>query len=92
MSDGEIRGIVYNSDYEGWKRLTTIAHEIGHHVLGHMERDNAAMTFDKFVSGDKDEQKERCEREAQVFAAAFMAIALFMRHEQKMETEEVVHE
>ena len=36
MSDGVDKAIIYGTSLTGWEQVSVIAHEIGHHVLGHL--------------------------------------------------------
>ena len=69
----DIRAVVYSDKLTGWSQISTIAHELGHHALGHFD-DDAYLC--KNIS-DKNPEIERREREAQIFAAAFTAFAMY---------------
>ena len=64
----QARGIAYSEMLESWPRVSTIAHELAHHALGHFEAPIC---------------KEQKEREAQIFASTFTAIAMFFEYLQK---------
>ena len=68
------KGIYYNPEIKGWARIAVIAHEIGHHVLGHLDEKHSRPL-------------EYIEQEARIFAAAFTAIALYNRHTCEMKNE-----
>jgi Zn-dependent peptidase ImmA (M78 family) len=72
------RDIGYFDKLEGFAKYLTIAHELGHHALGHLD-DDVYLGF-KGYGKNRGDVVERREREAQTFAAAFMAMALFMQY------------
>jgi len=80
------RAIAYNETLEGWEKIKVIAHEIGHHALGHL--DDSVCAFDKHINKNATEELNRREREAEIFAAAFTAVAMFV--EQAINKEEVI--
>ena len=63
----DLRGIAYSPTLDGYGQTAVIAHELGHHVLGHLDR------YSKHTP-------ERKEREAQTFAAVFIAMALVAQY------------
>ena len=73
VKNSQARAIGYKDTLSGWPQISTIAHELGHHALGHLD-DDVMMLSDK---GDIDPARERREREAQIFAAAFTAFAMY---------------
>ena len=75
-----IRAIAYNDTLDGWSRITTIAHEIGHHALGHLDN---GLDMDGFLSGSDKDYREKAELEARVFASVFTALAMFTGYYQK---------
>ena len=70
----DTKTILYSVHAEGWSKMTIIAHEIAHHVLGHL--DDGAMAFGD-ISNKTNPIRERNEQEAQVFATTFTACAMF---------------
>jgi hypothetical protein len=70
LSQGNIKAIAYSDKLEGWHMASVIAHEIGNHILGHLSAENP--------------DKERRERESQVFAAAFTAFAMYDYHKSRL--------
>ena len=77
MRDDNIKSIGYSPKLEGWEKIHLIAHELGHHVLGHL--DSSVHAFDN-MSNSNSPQRERNEREAQVFAVVFTAMAMFSKY------------
>jgi len=87
---GEIRGIAfkdptngfraigYNSNLTGIELLSVIAHEIGHHVLGHFEGDE--LNMDSRVNKNNSRTVEKKEREAEIFSATFTALVMFVKY------------
>jgi Zn-dependent peptidase ImmA (M78 family) len=73
--DDTLRSIGYGIDLKGWEQIAVIAHELGHHVLGHLNH-----------SRDKINKSEinREELEANIFAASFVACAFFHHHNEKL--------
>lgn len=86
-ADGDIRCIGYDETLVDWDRISAIAHEIGHHVLGHFDDD----THLGANLGKPSEKKRRNEMEAQVFAATFTAMAMFMKHVQLLTGKDELH-
>jgi len=74
--------IAYSPKLEGWEQIATIAHELGRHILGHLDDD--VMEGENL--NDNNPIKERREREAQVFAATFKAMALYDYYKSKLQT------
>ena len=70
------KGIAYSDKLEDWQRLSVIAHELGHHAMGHFECRKDGCTDTQY------------ELEAQVFAATFTALAMFMKYAKKLDIEE----
>ena len=69
------RGIALSPALKGWMKIAVTAHEIGHHVLGHL--DDGALSLGKIGDAEAQELRAHREQEACVFAAAFTAVALF---------------
>jgi len=75
MKLDDMRSIGYDDKLTGWPQIAVIAHELGHHFLGHLDDDKLKGEY-----LDCEEHKrirERREQEAQVFAAVFTARALY---------------
>ena len=70
MSVDGNRIIAYKSTLTGWEKVSVLAHELGHHILGHL--------------GEHAPPVKQADLEAQCFAAAFTAVALFMKHVQHL--------
>lgn len=68
LAQGESRAIIYKPSLAKWDKFTVIAHELGHHAMGHLDS-HAAYA-----------QTEQNELEAQVFSAVFTAMGMFMSY------------
>jgi len=79
------RVIAYNDELRGWAKIKTIAHEIAHHALGHLDGDTLCLGSTGHVSGE--EPIQIMEREADIFAAAFTAMVMFMGYSDKNDRE-----
>ena len=84
LSLGQCKGIAYSDKLEDWQRLSVIAHELGHHAMGHHAKGHFECRKDRKTST----RDEREELEAQVFAATFTAMAMFMKYAKKLDIEE----
>jgi len=89
-----LRGIMYSDTLNGWAKILTITHELGHHVLGHL--DDNSLSFGNYHDKESKRARKRREREAQTFSAAFTAIAFFNYYSQSLHKngvfEDVSHE
>ena len=75
--------ITYCPTLTGWEKISVIAHEIGHHALGHLH--DKAHLFGRSLDEKSKAVRSRNELEAQVFAAAFTAMAMFTEYRLKFE-------
>jgi Zn-dependent peptidase ImmA (M78 family) len=73
------KAIGYKAGMSDWSTASVVAHELGHHLLGHLEL--------KGYSAHNEERggnwvNERGEREAEIFAAVFTAMMVFIKYSQ----------
>jgi len=69
--------ICYDEDAGYWEQQKIIAHEVWHHIAGHLCDHNVSDARD----GMKLISVKECELEAKIFAAVFTAMNLFKRFE-----------
>jgi predicted metalloprotease len=72
--------ITYRNDVSPMAASAVVAHEIGHHVLGHLELRGYSQ-FSEERGGNW--VNERGEREAEIFAAALTALTVFFEYSQR---------
>lgn len=70
---GDFNAIFYNGTAAKWKQRIIVAHEIAHHLLGHLEPSCTLST-------------EVQELEANVFSAVITAMGVYKEYEQKDDT------
>ena len=77
IRDGDWRFIGYKDTLEGWPLVSLIAHELGHHLLGHLDDGKLALGKDGQNYYQNRVMREKREHEARTFAAAFTAMAVY---------------
>ena len=64
--------IMYNDDEYYPRKLFTLAHELGHHILNHLNDNSLVMIANKSINKSTNIEDTRLEDEADYFAAAFL--------------------